>query len=259
MELNPLTMFGGVAAVGVIASFWGQIKNYAFTFYSLFVITISSTDAEFRIASHSYFDKNFKRSNFYINDIVHFSLQHVIPLNNRRNILTKTTHGNMSYTLWKGWKYLSVSSSYSKDAGNYTTHISFFRLFFNKEKLLKEIEEYYNNINHTISNRYYVEKYIGTLGETLKGFDYSQNQGDKAVTSSSSNDTSHKLANFLFWKNEEIGEAPKISPIDNMALNENCLDAIKEAKRWINSENWFKSKGVPWKRRIITFWNPWKW
>jgi len=244
------TMFGGAALIGILVSSWGYIKSWAFAIYSFFIVTIHANDSDFTNAVTSYLAKDFKRSRFNINETLFFCFEYVIPLKNRRQILCRGLMDEAT-TYWKGWRPLKACCKYNKDKNDYETVISYFRLFFNRDELLKNIEEHYNNINRNTQNRFYVERFTGNLGMYSK----MGGHGEPGIVGRTAPEN-HVARSYIFWNLEDVGEPTKQSPIDAMALNDDCLSAIEDVKRWLKSEDWFKERGIPWKRGWNIFGKP---
>ena len=57
----------------------------------------------------------------------------------------------------------------------------------------------------------------------------------------------------LDWKLSDFGADPeaKQSAMDRLALDRETLDLVQEAKRWRDTENWHRERGLPWRRGYL--------
>jgi ATPase family associated with various cellular activities (AAA) len=53
---------------------------------------------------------------------------------------------------------------------------------------------------------------------------------------------------FLRWSQQEIGAALPAEPMKALSLPAEVQPAVEEFTRWLESEAWFKARGVPWRR-----------
>ena len=103
------------------------------------------------------------------------------------------------------------------------------------------------------TSRYYVQKSLGTLGDTKSG---SENIDAPSCQGTSDEFFWHRR--LLKWKYEDLGEPTKDSkkPFEFLDFPKEIHEDVAEIKNWLNSEEWYKNKGIPWKRGWLMIGSP---
>ena len=58
------------------------------------------------------------------------------------------------------------------------------------------------------------------------------------------------------WDVDDLGEPKRDAALDFLALSKDILQAVQEAKLWREKEDWFKERGIPWKRGWLLYGKP---
>jgi len=65
-----------------------------------------------------------------------------------------------------------------------------------------------------------------------------------------------KYLNIIRWQLKDLQLSNDVSAMDKLSLNDSILQAVKEIKRWNDSEQWYKDKNIPWKRGWLLYGKP---
>lgn len=242
------------AGFGSITLFWGYLKNI---FHRISSILIVSAEVEGSAGSYllMYLWDNFKCSR--IGDR-RFSYQNRFLRSKDKIWLFPTEILGSNLTFWSKFKPLFVSSRENKegrrDMG--TVKISFLRGTFDIEKLLIESHDAISDKMHdrlesnggrSDTNRFSVRKIFGRNRAR-------NNQNSSAEQSSPSSGSDIRLESLADndWKpigvkREDIGHPIPDSPFENLHYDESVKEFELEIRRWKNSEDWYKSKGLNWR------------
>ena len=142
-----------------------------------------------------------------------------------------------------GWVPLMVSQDGS-------LIIRYIRGIVNPEKLLREIQQIYTN--RPVNGRFrinYVHGYANTFNknEPLSTGSNTDKSGAPTATSHSGVEiytayrpVTHTVAELL----SSVG----VSSIDELSYDDEVLEAVKEIEQWLKLKNWYKQRGIPWRR-----------
>jgi hypothetical protein len=157
---------------------------------------------------------------------------------------------------WNGWKPIFKTTTKNSNESD-TVSISFFRWTYDPNKLMVDIEKWINELHqssHRQSHNFYVKKYIGRgnrHGSSSYGDGKIRERGDDSPPVEPGTDISLiKVAKFISWNSNELGEPEPVHPMSLIALNEQAKEAVQEIHRWKNSEDWYKERNIPWKRGL---------
>jgi hypothetical protein len=147
---------------------------------------------------------------------------------------------------WQGWRPLVLKSD--RESG---MTVSFLRGTFNLEKLLFAAINLKNKIYQNSSlKRYSVVVCRGTLDKVnSKNGDESKasSGGPPATQPEPYFDYATSSYNSIGYSPEDFGE-PFDNAMERLVFTSQQEAAIEEAKTWLNSQIWFKQRGIPWKR-----------
>lgn len=275
---NPAVLLGGGAAIGAITGFWGQIKQFINTVYRFFVVEVIITSDMLMPATTTYFEKHFKRSIFAVrnyNGIVSF-------------MKNKDRFQSVLYP-WISWdteiKYRNKWFVPIKlKIGGVGAVIKFYRFTFNEKKLLKNIEDFYNNevcsnddelklntcmdIGMVKEDKFFIRRFQGTLTNKSNNMPMINNSGQNGGNNSSNNidwadqqkgiwsRTYIKTIDPLFHDKSDIGLKKKVHAVNYLALSKECIETIEELKHWKQSKAWYLERSIPWKRGLLLYGMP---
>jgi hypothetical protein len=109
-----------------------------------------------------------------------------------------------------------------------------------------------NNLNeirgeHNTSRRYYVTKYCGQ--GPMRGRNFGEKaQGELSTeTPEKANNSFPKEARLLRWDHDDIGPVLAEDPWEALAFPEQVNDLVAEFGHWLKSEDWYRSRQIPWR------------
>lgn len=251
---------GGAAALTVVATCWSHIKAVCIqlTSYVIVRMTVGGFEAE---AIRLYLKRQFKVSKWGPRAYLGWML-YVQP---RRRVqlvsMEVTPPGSRFY--WKGWRPLWVVKTKerpddleegvtSRDWQAESLVVAFFRGSFDPDELIVNATEWYNE--QVIKNqeaegrRHYIRHVWGSAGKTGMAGEMT---ATKSRSPSSYTDIQgcmqHRL---LHWRFAQLGpELPRPGDaFNNLALSPEAGELVREARFWKESEDWYKERGIPWRR-----------
>lgn len=260
-SLNPGWLIaGGAAALTVVATCWSHIKAVftQLTSYVIVRMTVGGFEAE---AIRLYLKRQFKVSKWGPRAYLGWML-YVQP---RRRVqlvsMEVTPPGSRFY--WKGWKPLWVVKTKEKsdDLEEGVTSrewqaeslvVAFFRGCFDPDQLIIDATEWYNE--QVIKNqeaegrRHYIRHVWGSAGKSgMAGEMTSTRSKSPSSYTDIQGCMQHRL---LHWRFTQLGPAlPQPGDaFNNLALSPEAEELVKEARFWKESEDWYKERGIPWRR-----------
>lgn len=278
MDLNATTLIGGGAAIGLVTAFWSQVKMQLSRMVGLFFVKTMLSGYTLKDATLIYLVKNYKcvklqEKSFW------GTTEYVRP--NQRNELVGMEAPPSGPNYWYGNKSLvsvnvwdnGLSISYVRGTFDITKFVSEAIEFHNKTKKNKDWKTGYD--------RYRIASYSGSIGQhdgtrgyakqTMGGSPTKVVSPSPAGSSDSSHDAGHidiyrtiinnqelryDVLKPLHWTKEQLGQPKKDSAVAQLSLKQNVLDAVEEALRWRESEDWFKQRCIPWKRGWVLYGDP---
>jgi hypothetical protein len=174
---------------------------------------------------------------------------------------------------WFGWRPLwtfkSKDVSDELESGsntrNYNESISlvFLRGIFDADQLIVDATRWFNSQvvenTETDGRRHYIKHIYGTAGKML-GTMHGEHSGlFRQSTPSSSTDIRGCLQyRSLLWSFAELGPDQRNaeSALDHLVLCAHAKAMVDEARHWKSSEQWYKSRGIPWRRGWLLYGQP---
>ncbi|HEY3322043.1 MAG TPA: AAA family ATPase [Planctomycetota bacterium] len=255
METNTTSILALVAAgsiVGVIVSFWSKIKSFFQSISNYLVITVSLDWRSTHIVS-SYLFAHCKRSKF--SSFCYHCLELFVKPIRRKQYVPMEGLGNGTLLFWKGFRPLWISSGRSDSEGSADRKVVFIRWTFEADKLILDSFAYCNNLraNDNDRKRFYV-KHV-TKPKNFDGDD--QKRRTSYESSDYNEDISFRQYRPLKWDYADLGTNAAIDdPVSVLCLSSDMQDAVEEARFWIRSEDWYTTRGIPWKRGWLLWGSP---
>jgi len=253
MSLNtPLTgnaLLGSAGLFALVTALWDQIKLYWSKVWGLIFVKVHlHSDNSGLAAINRLFINEFKRTSF---DCKTFSIYTEYVRPRQKNQLIAVQVIDKAPSLWWRNKRPIIISEGGID-------LTFIRGMYNAEELLIEALEKYNaersDKDYKANDNFFIRKMYGNLGKTkyedrrIKDDNASKIEGMGATNSMRSD---KYTSTPLQWKREELGQPKKKTAISDMSLTPEILELVQETIRWRQSEDWFKERGVPWKRGLL--------
>lgn len=250
--LTASKFLGGTAIAGLLVATWDKIKVYMSYAWGLLFVRINIQGSELRSAFMSLLRDEFHKMSFN-QRYIEGEIEYVRPMK-RNQLMAWLVPGTYPTIYRRGWRFLS----FTPDKNNAYV-VTFFRWEFKFEELIQEAIDKYNSRNSKKDwkkySRFRIIKRSGSIGKRKYEGDQISETGrspakPEAMKAESSLD--HMIISTpLFWKLDDIGQPQKESALNDLYYKDNVKEAIKEAFLWRDSEEWFKERGVPWKRGFL--------
>lgn len=263
---NGWMLAGGAAVLTIFATGWSHLKNLYQQIAGRVVVkmTVSGYQAD---AVLMHLKHNFKASNFGPRAYVGWKL--FVRPRQRVQLVSMEIAPPTGRVYWKGWKPIWVAKSkealgdleeglQAADYDYQTISVTFPRGLLDPDAFILEATNLFNHqvrqYEATGGRRHTIRFIHGTAGNTTivaaKG---------RGGSPSSATDIRGCLAHRpLGWELSDFGPGAeqKVSALDRMALDEETLGLIDEAKRWRETESWHRERGLPWRRGYLLHGEP---
>jgi len=136
-----------------------------------------------------------------------------------------------------------TDSSRTSPGGKLT--ISYIRGTINPAKFLKDIQRAYKK--RTIKGRFrvgYVHGFASTAGSNSN----SSRPTEAAPVQHNTGADLYPGYRPITHSAEELTSSTGVASIDELSLDDDILEAIKEIEQWLTLKDWYKEKGIPWRR-----------
>lgn len=256
----------GAAIFAALAASWAKIKWLIGRVTSLFVVRIQ-LERELARAIALYCWKRLRRSPFGAR---RYSCFHEFVRPEHRNqIVGFETIGNDPIVFWKGLWPMLLGNAEKPDGGSgddspssahgRQVNISFIRGTFKMDKLIIEALDMFNKAmrqNENRDSRFFIEHVYGQIR-------FGSKEDQEAMEDRKSGiKTVNHLAigdrRVLKWKLDDLGPENTYqgSALNHLAFPDEIHTMIQEARHWLLAEDWYRSKGIPWKRGWLLYGAP---
>lgn len=254
-----------LAASGTIVATWKQILGFLNQALSLIIVR-ASVKGDLSIAVQSYIWTRGKRSPFgskvfggtknYVHpnrriEVIGYETISSDPLLvwfNKRPAIIKRMTGNQTYNSNLG---TGTTNSYTgSNSDDSPLHITFLRGTFNLENFLNKVIENYNEIHHKenidrnnkSANRFQVIRLTNDTDKKNQPAGSGWNVID-VMTLLKTNS-----ARLIKWTKNDLLENIKKSAFEDYPFPKEAIDILEEIKLWKENSEFFKFKGIPWRR-----------
>jgi len=266
-------LVGGAAGIGLIAAFWQKTKEWIGKVFHLLFEQSTIHDHNIITAVALNLTKNYKYIKLTKREFVGI-WEYIRPIKTFACIAIETPSSEA--TLWyntslKHYIYLALGATTE------SMTITYLKGTFNIETFLKDSLDLFRESRQITSwksiknngSRFYVFRLTGSLGEEKRGREYNQGRPEAVEGSAMAktsgiapgegrdrclyvnSDLKYEICKPIYWNKADLGSPIRESPIDKLSLQQHVLDAVEEARRWRDSEEWFKSRLIPWKRGFL--------
>lgn len=266
---NAWIYAGGAAAITAIAAFWGYIRGFFQQLVGRVIVSFDGTGAV-QEALTCYLWTHCKRSPFSRRSYCGWWL-YVRP-KKRRMVVGMEGVGTNQVLFWYGWAPLWVTctalhdqqqATPSMDASGQQVTVTYLRGTLKPEQLLIAALDTFNKAaagtddsrRYTRTRRYYIRHVHGTAGRMTIQSGREFGSGDSPVgmaTSDTGNIRSTLQHRILQWHRDDLG-APlgEEDPLSLLALSAVAEQLVAEAERWFRSEDWYRERGLSWRRNWL--------
>ena len=264
------SMFGGYgwlvvgagAALGVLASMWSKFQTVGWRLLNFAVQRIEIPTQAGHEAVTAYLIARYRRSRNY--DRM-FGASWEYRKDGRYGLIPYEQFGNRTLVLWNGWYPFFYSNQqeskaptkegHSSNATKIYSTLTFMRGTLNVEKILQEACEVRNSISWAAEDADQQSKTRFIIHHVPK-------RGDSDTDSDSG-------SNGLAWYQQgtyrllghapdDLGKRPTMNgkALDNLIFPQRIKNLIQEIELWRKSREWYREKGIPWKRGWMLYGPP---
>lgn len=253
----------GGAAIGLVASMWTHVKTVLWRVINLAVQRIEIPTQAGHDAVTAYLIGKYKRSRNY--DRM-YGASWEFQRDGRYGLVPYEQFGNRTLILWDGWwpflftnqqeqKSSNTNAQSSSNATKVYSTITFVRGTVNVENILRESCDQRNAISWAAEDAEQQAKTRFVIHHVPK-----RDSGDNDDDSSSNGLAWYQQGTYrlLAHTPEQLGKRP-ISvgkALDNLIFPQRIKDLIREIELWRKSRDWYREKGIPWKRGWMLYGPP---
>lgn len=246
-SLDLLKSVGLAGAFATIVASWATIKN-VFSQVSAVLITQTKLDHTTTHIVRAYLKKHWHRLPSGINSYVGIWMTH--RDNDRK--LTPFRALSKSEIFYKNGSFVLIKFESNE------TSIYSIRGFFKPEKFLSEaisirhkecseLESKHSNYM-VITKRGTAGSFLGMNGRGGRDLD-----APVQATGNDSINTTHDYIDVSFqtsflYDRSEYNFHSDVDPLENFFYSDDVYEYIEEAKRWMNSKDWYMQRSIPWRR-----------
>ncbi len=265
---NGWFLAGGAACLTLMATGWSHLRNLYQQIVGRIVVrmTVSGYQAD---AVLMYLKHHYVASTFGPRAYLGWKL--FVRPRGRVQLVSMEISPPSGRLYWKGWRPIWVAKSKESlgdmeeglQAADYdyqTISITFARGMIDADQFIIAATEFYNlqtkQYESTGGRRHSIRFVHGTAGNiatvTLK-----PKGGGNSPTSGTDirGCLSHRP---LIWSLSDFGPDPEESQsaIDRLSLDHAALELVREARRWAETEQWHRDRGLPWRRGYLLYGEP---
>jgi hypothetical protein len=264
---NGWMLAGGAACLTLFATGWGHLKNLYQQIAGRVVvkITVSGYQAD---AVLLYLKHHFTASRFGPRAYVGWKL--FVRPRQRVQLVSMEIAPPTGRLYWRGWRPIWVAKSkdglgdleegvQAADYDYQTISVTFARGFVDPDQFVLEATDYFNQqvrqYESTGGRRHSIRFIHGTAGNTSMVTMKARGGGSPTSASDIRGCLSHRP---LGWDLSDFGPDPDevTSAVARLALDNQALDLVNEAKRWRETEDWHRDRGLPWRRGYLLHGKP---
>lgn len=257
-------MAGG-AALGLIATFWSKIKEFAWRFISFFIQRIEVDSSAAHDALIAYLVSHYPRSRVY-DRMYGASREH--HRDGRYGLVPYETFGLRTVVFWSDWWPFVFANAVEKkaqnsrgsnegggDATKVFSTLTFVRGTLDVEAILRKACDAGNQLSWSVEgaqeqakNRFVIH-FVPQRGDKNQEHDYGSNG------LAWYQQTCYRL---LAHTPDQLGKAPlhKGSALGNLIFPARVKSLIREIELWRKHRAWYLDKGIPWKRGWLLYGPP---
>jgi hypothetical protein len=258
-------MAGG-AAIGVIAGFWGKIKEFLWKFVSLLIQRIEIDSEPAHDALIAYLVAHYRRSRLY--DRMYGAMREH-HRDGRYGLVPYEMFGLRSVVFWNGcWPFVFGNAiekkaqtakgnreAGSSEASKVWSTLTFLRGTLDIEAVLRQACEGSNQLSWAVEgaekkakNRFVIH-YVPRRDEKDDDHDH----GSNGLAWYQQN-----YYRLLGYTSDQLGKAflHKGSALSNLIFPERVKNLMQEIELWRSHRAWYLEKGIPWKRGWLLYGPP---
>lgn len=261
--MQNTTIFGGAAIIGIMTAFWSKARALLYRCLSLFIVHVRIEGRYACKGIAMYCWQNFRRSPFGERRYRTIS-DYVQPLERYVQIGYECI-GSDPILFWDGWRPLLLGQESSKDdsddggsTGEEYVVVTFLRGMWDIDWLISEALDQYNRIDLQEEEhcRFCITRIVGTMSK----FGGDMHDIPEVSTEMFRFEKANKYGDrrLLQWNLEDIGldRSTEYPSLSTLALTPEIEELLLDVRHWINSEEWYRERNIPWKRGWLLYGKP---
>jgi len=257
MDFGGGAVVGGIAGVGILGALWNQLGIYWSKLVGLFFVQLELSGPASR-ALFMFLINKCRCTRWGRIELISCD-EYVRPL--RRNQVIATELIPTEPTVWFYGKLPFIVARPNPAC----IKLTMIRFVCNYRDFLTNAITIYNEYNNNkttsiTSDRFFIRRFSGEVGRHQRSENNQPTSpggtAEQAKFSGDFNGFEKETSYPLGWTRDQLGQPLVGSSMDNLSLQPQMLIAVEEAKRWRESETWFKDRHIPWKRGWLLYGKP---
>lgn len=246
------TIFGGLGLAGIVAACWGHVRMLLAKVSSLAFVRVR-VEGHLVPAVTRYAWRHFKRSPW---GLLSFSAdERFVKPTKRCQLVAFECPSNEPLVFWRGWRPVLLSRSVGRPHEGESGYLSltFLRGTFDPEALMLGCVGGLNEYRSAQpSGRFQVFTFTGqgTSGNMNRSPEVAGSRPPQAAML----DDNRPLG--WDWKDLGYDIDNNGSLLERMAFPSDVLEMVEEVRRWKESEDWHRDRGIPWRRGWLLYGEP---
>jgi hypothetical protein len=252
----------GLSLAAVIAAGWGMVKTVLSKVVSLAVVRVKvHYPVSRKIATYLY--RHFRRSPWGL--LTYDGATEFVRPVRRYQMVGFERAGREPMIFWRRWRPILLSLMPGNMTGGVsegeTVTLSALRGTFDLEALIIAALDESNAAGEAANedgDRFRVLRYSGE-GQNREGTHSGDPRYGPPTTAGGDRDTfATRDARVLKWCREDIGPEKTVArrALDSLSFPTEVLGMVEELRRWLTSETWYRSRGIPWRRGWLLYGKP---
>lgn len=246
---------------GAILRGWSSIKGFFQSIFRLVVIQANLEDNKTSQVVLSYLVKNYKRSTIGIRT---FGGKHESLKTGKYGHIPYEYFGDRNIVFWKGWIPFWYSVVVEKEENKSITwgevpkkikcSVHYIRWTLDVEKIIESASEdrnklYWDNSINSEQKRFFIKK----IPDPNQPYQLKHTVGTDIAW------YYEGIYKLMTYNSSQLGKSSENingKAVDNLYFPPSTIKMIEEVKLWRGLQDWYKQRGIPWKRGWILYGPP---
>lgn len=239
---NPLFQYlPFLAILAPVAMFWGQVKTIIGKVFSTLVVKVEFIDLGYTVFN-GYLNRNFRR--YRLGQSNYDAFQDYTTVDKRQMAIGFEDSPTLPQVYRRGRTLICVKKTLTKDRPDMLTVYSFRWTFDAESHYVQALKEYNNGKSEKRSFKVYYK--YGTNG---KASSFANGLAEQKSPNAFAQSEGRHLSNRIIgYSMDQIGYRDKTNINRGYVFSADAESLVYECKRWRASENWYKDRGILWRR-----------